>query len=45
MIMAGIEMHARRAMPTGASTIVPNCQSNFFFLDLEVILILIGDLA
>ena len=35
IIMAGIEMQAIKAIPTGAPTIVPNCQSNFFFLDLH----------
>ena len=32
MIMAGMEMPAIRAIPTGAPTRVPNCHINFFFL-------------
>ena len=31
--IAGTEIHAKNAIPTGAPTKVPNCQSNFFFLD------------
>jgi hypothetical protein len=35
MIIAGIEMQAITAMPTGAPTKVPSCHNNFFFLDLK----------
>ena len=31
--IAGTEMQAKNAIPTGAPTKVPNCQSNFFFRD------------
>jgi len=30
--IAGIEMPAKRAMPTGAPTRVPSCHRSFFFL-------------
>lgn len=33
IIMAGTAIPATRAIPTGAPTNVPNCQSIFFFLD------------
>lgn len=31
--MAGTAIPATNAIPTGAPTSVPNCHSNFFFLD------------
>ena len=31
--IAGTEMQAKNAIPTGAPTKVPNCQSNFFLRD------------
>lgn len=33
MIIAGTAIPAMRAIPTGAPTSIPNCQSIFFFLD------------
>ena len=33
MSIAGTEIHAKNAIPTGAPTRVPSCHSNFFFLD------------
>ena len=33
MSIAGTEMHAKNAIPTGAPTRVPSCHNNFFFLD------------
>ncbi len=35
MSMAGTEIPARRAMPTGAPTKVPSCHISFFLRDLQ----------